>query len=91
MQIEGTETLAGFGHHPDPAIDFCFETESIANEWGNLKIDFLNRTPRMSEVETRLSKALSFDVGADRNAMGAKSILRKIEAEMRGDTKVAFR
>jgi len=83
MDLQAVENLGRFGHHPDPAIDFCVETEVIENEWTNIKASFLNGTPTRAEVEERLRKALEFRVGGDVNAIAAKASLRAIEIEMR--------
>lgn len=77
------EAVGRFGHHPDPAIDFCIESEVIENEWTNIKASFLNGTPTRSEVEDRFRTALEFMVGGDLNAIVAKASLRAIEIDMR--------
>nr|WP_250808449.1 hypothetical protein [Neorhizobium tomejilense] len=77
-----TETLGRFGHHPDPAIDFCVEVEIIDSEWVNTKLGFENGTPGKAELRQRVDKAMQFRVGGDLNAIMAKSLLRMIDAEM---------
>lgn len=78
-----SEKRGRFGHHPDPAIDFCIETEIIGNEWLNTKMGFMVGTPPRSEIEERVSKAMEFRVGGDLNAIEAKAALRIVEREMR--------
>jgi hypothetical protein len=78
-----TEKLGRFGHHPDPAIDFCVEVEIIENEWLNIQIGFENGTPTKDELSKRMEKAMDFRVGGDLNAISAKSLLRSIEADMK--------
>lgn len=78
----GELTLGPFNHHPDPAIDFCIEVEVIEAEWLNIRHGFTNGTPPRSEIVERLTKAMRFRVGGDQCAVNAKTMLRKIEAEM---------
>lgn len=78
----GEPMLARFGHHPDPAIDFCIEVEVIEGEWLNLKAGFLNGTPTREQLEDRVFKAMQFRAGGDEGAVNAKHALRKIEAEI---------
>lgn len=80
--MESTEKLGRFGHHPDPAVDFCVEVETLDNEWFNTKIGFMNGTPSVDELRVRTDRAMDFRVGGDLNAMSAKSILRVIDGEM---------
>jgi hypothetical protein len=81
--MTASEKLGRFGHHPDPAIDFCVEVEIIENEWLNNRIGFENGTPLIDELRARLDKALSFIVGGDLNAISAKAALRRVDAEMK--------
>jgi hypothetical protein len=73
------ERLGRFGHHPDPAIDFCIEVEELQSIHLNRMIDFENDPA----LETRVEKAIDFRVGADLNAIDAKRILRGIYAALR--------
>lgn len=77
-----TEKLGRFDHHPDPAIDFCVEVETLENEWLNTKIGFMNGTPPLDALRRRVDKAMDFRVGGDLNAIAAKSLLRRIDGEM---------
>ncbi len=76
------EKLGRFGHHPNPAIDFCVEVETLESEWLNVQIGFENGTPSKSELAVRIARAMEFRVGGDLNAIIAKSLLRRIEAEV---------
>jgi len=77
------ETLGRFGHSPDPAVDFCVETEWIGNEWANTKAGFTNGTPPIEEIARRLNQALDAYVGNNQYAVAANCTLREIEAEMK--------
>ncbi len=76
------EDLGRFGHHPDPAIDFCVEVETIESEHFNTKIGFTSGTPTADELRKRVDRAMSFRVGGDLNAIAAKQLLRAIEEEI---------
>jgi len=65
-----------FGHHPDPAVDFCLEVEAIENEAVDQKAGM---PPRFSVAE-RAARALQFRVGGDPRAIAAKAALRAIAA-----------
>lgn len=71
--------LGRFGHHPDPAIDFEVEVESLEGEVINFIAGFANGTPSREELETRIFRAMSFRVGGDVGAVAAKQILRQTE------------
>lgn len=77
------EKLGRFGHHPDPAIDFCVEVEDLVAEWLNTKAGFENGTPARSVIEDRVFKAMQFRVGGDPGCVTAKQTLREIEREMK--------
>lgn len=40
--MSDTQTLGRFGHHPDPAIDFCVEVEEIEAIWTDRHLQFPN-------------------------------------------------
>lgn len=80
---DATEKLGRFGHHPDPAIDFCVEVEIIENEWLNIQIGFAKGTPTKDELGKRLSEAMNFRVGGELNAIAAKQLLRSLDADMK--------
>lgn len=75
-----TEKLGRFGHHPDPAIDFCVEVEVLENEALNHSIGFMNDTPSRHEIRNRIDRAMTFVVGGDLNAVAAKALLRRLDA-----------
>jgi hypothetical protein len=68
-----------FGHHPDPAIDFCVEVEEIQSIAHDRSIGFAN--PDDSKLEDRIFRAMQFNVGGDEGAVSAKALLRQLEAE----------
>lgn len=74
-----TEKLGRFGHHPDPACDFCVEVERIEG------IAYERRAGMNDGEELRhaVSRALDFTVGGDLIAISAKARLREIAAELR--------
>ena len=73
------ERLGRFGHHPNPAIDFCVEVEVLENEAFNHSIGFMNQTPSRDEIRKRIDAAMLFIVGGDIQAIAAKSTLRDID------------
>lgn len=72
------ETLGRFGHHPDPAIDFCVEVEEIQAMACNRKIGF---DPEPT-LDRRIDQAMQFRVGGDPIAVAAKGMLRDVEREI---------
>lgn len=80
--MASTEQLGRFCLHPDPAIDFCVEVETIEGEWLNIQLGFENGTPSKTDLRQRVEKAMEFRVGGDLNAMAAKTLLRRIDSEM---------
>lgn len=70
--------IGRFGHHPDPAIDFCIEVEEIEGLTYNATIGLDD--PRA--VGERISRAMSFRVGGDEGAVQAKATLRACEAKV---------
>lgn len=76
-----TETKCGmFGHHPDPAIDFCVEVEEIEAIWIDRCNKFAN--PDDPSLESRVRRAMMFKVGGDIHAINAKDRVRKIDADL---------
>lgn len=69
-----TEKLGRFGHHPDPAIDFCVEVEELES----IDFDRSHGLGDQSGFTARLERALDFRVGGDLNAINAKFLLRDI-------------
>lgn len=74
------EQLARFGHHPEPAIDFCIEVESLESIVADKRLGL--RTDEEWPHE-RIAKAMEFRVGADENCVVAKQALRKLEDSLR--------
>lgn len=70
------ETLGRFGHHPDPAIDFCVEVEVLEGIAYDRSVGFAN--PADGSFDERLSRAMEFRVGGDRGAIYAKHRLREL-------------
>lgn len=77
--MKTAEKLGRFGHHPDPAIDFCVEVEEIEAMHCNVKIGFAPE--ERNERDRRILRAMGFVVGGDANAVHAKHRLREIERE----------
>lgn len=77
------ETLGRFGHHPDPADDFCIEVECLQGEWENHKTGFMNGTPSRDEVKARVFRAMTAGPFITERCLNAKGILRQVEQEMR--------
>jgi hypothetical protein len=75
-----TEQLGRFGHHPDPAVDFCCEVEAIEG----LACDAGAGLTTLDEVKERIDRAMTFTVGGDPWAVNAKARLRNMEADMKG-------
>lgn len=80
---ESGETLGRFGHHPDPAVDFCLEVEVIQGEAENHRLGFTAGTPSRDEMAARIERAMAFRAGGDVGAVAAKQTLRKIEADFK--------
>lgn len=74
-----TPALARFGHHPDPAIDFCVEVEEIDAIHYDVRTGIAK--DKEDERNRRISRAMSFRVGGDEKAVAAKDRLRVIERE----------
>lgn len=86
------EKLALFNHHPDPAIDFCIEVESLQAIAADRRITRRNpsfRNPEDGSLEKRVLRAMSFRVGGDVQAVAAKSELRALEAEVLAGRSIA--
>lgn len=83
IEADAAETVAKFGHHPEPATDFCVEVEAIEGEWFNVQVGFENGTPSKDELMKRVDAAMAFRVGGDLNAIKAKALLREIDKGMK--------
>jgi len=67
--------LGRFGHHPDPAVDFCVEVEILQGQAYEAQVGMIPAAP----VVERIDRAMSFRVGGDLNAISAKETLRQCE------------
>ena len=67
--------LGRFGHHPDPAIDFCIEVDEIEGMVYDAKHGLAEYKP----VADRIFKAMQFRVGGVQEAVSAKRNLRIAE------------
>lgn len=76
--MNAPEKLGRFGHHPDPAIDFCVEVEGIEG----LYRDVLAGQAVAERLQARLERAMQFCVGGNEGAVAAKATLRKIEGDI---------
>jgi hypothetical protein len=82
-----SEQLARFGHHPDPAIDFCVEVESLESIVTDKELGL-----RANELLplVRFDQAMEFQVGGDASAMKAKFVLRSLEVRLKALAAQAF-
>ncbi|HAU75600.1 MAG TPA: hypothetical protein DCW88_08710, partial [Agrobacterium sp.] len=86
-QVQDTpEKVGRFGHHPEPAIDFCIEVEALEGHLFDAKhgIGKPGHEPRRidDEFRRRVSSAMDFIVGGDQIAIAAKATLRSISAQV---------
>lgn len=72
------EKLGRFDHHPDPAIDFCVEVETLSGLVYEAQVGMIPSQP----VFERIDRAMSFRVGGDLGAISAKETLRQIERQL---------
>lgn len=75
-ETEMTMNLGRFGHHPDPAIDFCIEVEELTSIATDRAVGHHN--PDDATLEPRIPMALDFAVGGDEGAVAAKTDLNRI-------------
>ena len=66
--------MARFGHHPEPAIDFCVEVEALHGLAYEVGVGLADR----DVLYRRVSAALDFRVGGDAHAVAARGLLRKV-------------
>lgn len=71
------DALGKFGHHPDPAIDFCVEVLELMSIATDRKVGVSN--PDDASLEGRVNRAMTFTVGGDPSAVDAKGELRAID------------
>lgn len=76
------EQLGRFGHHPDPAIDFCEEVEHLESiaENARLGLTGFGHEADRERLDARIERALDFRVGGDAIAVAAKAVLRQLAA-----------
>lgn len=79
------ERLGRFGHHPDPAIDFCVEVEELMGIATDRRLGVANLDD--DTLESRVDLAMQFRVGGDRGAIDAKGELRAIDEWLRTGAK----
>lgn len=70
-----SEKLGRFGHHPDPATDFCVEVDAIEGMARDAAVGLID----CADVQKRVDRAMQFTVGGDPLAVSAKYKLRGIE------------
>lgn len=84
--------LGRFGHHPDSAIDFCIQVETLearlSNAKGRLSKPGTEPEP-VGAVLRDIERTMDFRVGGDELAVHAKHILRKLEHEAREAARAA--
>ncbi|APU89004.1 hypothetical protein Rctr197k_221 [Virus Rctr197k] len=76
LRAQEPEQLGRFGHHPDPAVDFCVEVDAIEG----LEADVEALIAQPEELTARIKRAMDFRVGGNEQAVIAKNRLRSIEA-----------
>lgn len=69
--------LGRFGHHPNPAIDFCVEVDVLKGMVYDAKVGLLD----VETVNERIFRAMSFRVGGVERTVAAKAHLRRLEEE----------
>lgn len=76
--------LGRFGHHPNPAIDFEIEVESLQSRLFDAKHGISKPGTAVESIVAVLEdiqRAMSFRVGGDEGAVKAKQLLRQLENE----------
>lgn len=72
--------LGRFGHHPNPADDFCVEVEEIIAIHKDRELRFPN--PDDASLDERVRRAMDFTVGGNEHAVHAKQLLREVARKM---------
>lgn len=76
MEKVSAKPLGRFGHHPDPATDFCIEVEEL----DSIVTDkLLGLRGDEAMPNQRIRRAMEFRVGGDPASVNAKLMLRDIE------------
>lgn len=73
------EKLGLFGHHPEPAYDFCVEVEVLQG----MVYDVYTEGLSVATLLDRIAKAMEFVVGGDEQAILAKGLLYEIETKVK--------
>ena len=89
-----TTHMARFGHHPEPAIDFCIEVEELEAiaESSRLGLTGFGHEQDRETLDQRIERAMDFRVGGDAGCVAAKDALRRL-ASARGfivDGEIAY-
>jgi hypothetical protein len=74
--------LVRFGHHVNPALDFCIEVETIEGHLHDAQHDFPGKRIDDTFLD-RIRTAMDFVVGGDPIAVSAKETLRRIHDEVK--------
>lgn len=81
------EGLGRFGHHPDPAIDFCIEVETLESRLHQAENGLCkpgDKPETITAVLSDIQRAMAFTVGGDPGSVRAKAILRELEKRALG-------
>lgn len=76
--------LGRFGHHPEPAADFCVEVDAIEGMEADVSAGLSSRI----QLVARIDRAMTFRVGGDQHAVAAKQKLREVEARVKPRTQL---
>lgn len=77
----GGDALGRFGHHPDPAIDFCHEVDCCEADAHGLRGEV--GVNLRGALLLRIERAMTFRVGGDAGCIAAKRGLRDLEAAIK--------
>ena len=80
---DGNLDVGRFGHHPDPAVDFCEEVDQLKGIAHNVTVGFGDWFTDWIDLDERIFRAMSFRVGGNQNAVAAKGDLRKLALSFR--------
>jgi hypothetical protein len=78
--MKGVQPTSRFGHHPDPAVDFCIEVDCIEGDAYDFRAGINDR----EAPKERITRAMTFIIGGDPYAIRAKGRLRELEAAIAG-------
>ena len=81
-----TEKLGRFGHHPDPAVDFCIEVEALYG----MAYDRRHDIDTHNDFPKRLERALEFRVGGDPAAVASMGDLRTLDKLVRENKPIRY-